>query len=165
MSPTSPTHLPADIRLIHHGIGKLRLLVRLSRLKRLLDDHSFWAVGRSPQQLGQMLLGSQAVVSVWCGQRLVGFGRATSDGIYRAVLWDVVVDSQLQGLGIGRLVVEALLEFPAVARAERIYLMTTNSEGFYEKLGFGHVLEQRLMLREGITDSDTGHRSVPGGHG
>ncbi len=112
-----------------------------------------------------MLLGSQAVVSAWCGQRLVGFGRATSDGIYRAVLWDVVVDGQLQGLGIGRLVVEALLECPAVARAERIYLMTTNSAGFYEKLGFGHVLEQRLMLREGITDSDIGHRSVPRGHG
>ncbi|MDM7936963.1 MAG: GNAT family N-acetyltransferase [Cyanobium sp. CZS 48M] len=137
----------------------------MSQLKRLLDDHSFWAVGRSPQQLGRMILASQAVVSAWRGGDLVGFGRATSDGVYRAVLWDVVVDGQLQGLGIGRRLMEALLECPAVAGAERIYLMTTNSEGFYEKLGFRHVQEQRLMLLEGITATDISGSSVQRGHG
>jgi GNAT superfamily N-acetyltransferase len=56
-----------------------------------------------------MLLGSCSVVSAWQGDRLVGIGRATSDGVFRAVLWDVVVAEEHQGLGLGRRIVQALL--------------------------------------------------------
>jgi len=94
-----------------------------------------------------MLLGSEAAVSAWQGQRLVGFGRATSDGIYRAVLWDVVVIRDLEGQGLGRKLVETLLMAAPVASAERVYLMTTNSQGFYERLGFREVVTQKLMLK------------------
>jgi len=75
----------------------------------------------------------------------MGFGRATSDGAFRAVLWDVVVARDLEGQGLGRRLVEALLATPPVASAERVYLMTTNSSGFYERLGFHEVVSQRLM--------------------
>ena len=47
--------------------------------------------------------------SLWRGKRLVGFGRATSDGFSRAVLWDIVVAGDLQGHGQGRRVIEELL--------------------------------------------------------
>jgi N-acetylglutamate synthase-like GNAT family acetyltransferase len=43
--------------------------------------------------------------------------------------------------------VEELLASPAVAAAERIYLMTTTGQGFYERLGFSPVESQRLMLK------------------
>ena len=81
----------------------------------MLDGHSFWANGRSRAQLGRMLSGSQVVVSAWRGKELVGFGRATSDGVFRAVLWDVVVAEAQQGQGLGRRIVEELLASPAVA--------------------------------------------------
>jgi N-acetylglutamate synthase-like GNAT family acetyltransferase len=119
----------------------------LKQLKRLLDDNSFWACGRSQQELSLMLTGSQAVVSAWQDSRLVGFGRATSDGVFRAVLWDVVVAREHQGQGIGRRIVETLLQEPALRGVERTYLMTTESAGFYEQLGFTGVGNQRLMLR------------------
>lgn len=120
---------------------------QLKQLQRLLDKHSFWASGRSQRELRRMLAGSQAVVSAWNGSRLVGFGRATSDGVFRAALWDVVVAGEYQGQGLGRRVVEALLQAPALVAVERVYLMTTNSAGFYEQLGFTAVESQRLMLR------------------
>ncbi len=94
-----------------------------------------------------MLVGSQAVVSAWQASRLVGFGRATSDGVFRAALWDVVVAGEYQGQGLGRRIVEALLREPALQGVERTYLMTTKSAGFYEQLGFTAVESQRLMLR------------------
>jgi len=94
-----------------------------------------------------MLRGSEAAVSAWQGQRLVGFGRATSDGIYRAVLWDVVVIQDLEGQGLGRQIVETLLLATPVASAEKVYLMTTNSQGFYERLGFREAISQKLMLK------------------
>jgi ribosomal protein S18 acetylase RimI-like enzyme len=138
---------PAPIRLIRHGRLALRLRWRLGALQALLDGHSFWARGRQRQEHSAMLGGSQAVVSAWQGSHLVGFGRATSDGVFRAALWDVVVAGEHQGKGLGRRVVEALLQAPALVDVERVYLMTTNSAGFYEQLGFTAVENQRLMLR------------------
>ena len=140
----------APIQLIRHQRGAWRLRRapgQLRQLQQLLDEHSFWASGRSQQELSRMLACSQAVVSAWRGRALVGFGRATSDGVFRAVLWDVVVAAEHQGQGLGRRLVEALLQAPALQGVERTYLMTTNSSGFYEQLGFVTVDSQRLMRR------------------
>jgi len=119
----------------------------LVKLQRLFRKHAFWAQERSISDLRQMLRGSPVVVSLWRGKRLVGFGRASSDGIHRAVLWDVVVAGDLQGRGLGRQVVDGLLESPRLLNVERIYLMTTNSTGFYRQLGFESAEPQRLLIR------------------
>lgn len=140
------------ITLISHGTGAWRLQLRpggIRQLQLLLDQHSFWAQGRSRQALRQMLNGSQAAVSAWQSGQLIGFGRASSDGLYRAVLWDVVVASTQQGQGLGRRIVETLLQTPALKSVERTYLMTTNSTGFYSQLGFEPMGNQQLMLRKG----------------
>jgi N-acetylglutamate synthase-like GNAT family acetyltransferase len=148
----------APIRLIRHapgapglcwlGLGPdLRPSRGLLKLQRLLDKHAFWAKGRSHRQLRRLLTGSEAVVTLWRGKRLVGFGRATSDGLCRAVLWDVVVAGDLQGRGLGRQVVEALLAMPAIRDVERVYLMTTNSAGFYRQLGFRDATPQALLVK------------------
>ncbi|PWL22580.1 MAG: N-acetyltransferase [Synechococcus sp. XM-24] len=118
------------------------------KLQRLFNQHAFWAQGRSIAELKRMLQRSSAVVSLWQGKRLVGFGRASCDGIYRAVLWDVVVPKDLQGKGLGRLLIEGLIKSPQLRNVERIYLMTTNSSGFYSQVGFKEVPDQVLMRRD-----------------
>ena len=146
------------IRLVRHAPGApgLRLLgigpgCRPSRgllkLQRLFRKHAFWAEQRSIGDLRRMLRGSPVVVTLWRGKRLVGFGRASSDGIHRAVLWDIVVAGDLQGRGLGRQVVEALLDSPRLRNVERVYLMTTNSAGFYRQLGFSSADPQQLLIR------------------
>ena len=146
------------IRLIRHAPGApgLRLLGMgpgcrptrgLLKLQRLFRKHAFWAQERTTADLRRMLTGSPVVVSLWRGKRLVGFGRASSDGIHRAVLWDIVVAGDLQGRGLGRQVVEALLDSPRLRQVERVYLMTTNSAGFYRQLGFSSAETQQLLIR------------------
>ena len=93
-------HAPGAPGLRWLGLGPgLRPTRGLWKLQRLLDQHTFWAQGRSLQDLRHMLAGSAAVVSLWRGRRLVGFARASSDGVFRAVLWDVVIPEDLQGQG------------------------------------------------------------------
>ena len=128
------------------GAG-LRPTRGLMKLRRLFQKHAFWAQQRNDAELRRMLRGSDVVVSLWRGKRLVGFGRASTDGIYRAVLWDIVVAGDLQGRGLGRKVVEALLSSPSLRNVERLYLMTTNSAGFYQQLGFKKVDPQQLLIR------------------
>jgi len=130
-------------KLIQHSRRCWRL--PLTALQLLLSRNTFWAQHRSLKELRKMLRGSQAVISLWSENELVGFGRASSDGIYRAVLWDVVIDENHQGKGNGKLLLEALLNHPNLVEVERVYLMTTNQAGFYGELGFEEIKSQTLM--------------------
>jgi ribosomal protein S18 acetylase RimI-like enzyme len=124
----------------------LRPAGAIQQLQRLLDTNAFWGTGRSLRDLRRMVNNSAVCVTAWRGRQLIGFGRATSDAIFRGTIWDVVVDSRHVGRGIGRRLMDTLLESKALAHCERIYLMTTNSAEFYEKLGFQKRPSQNLMV-------------------
>ncbi|QPN65106.1 GNAT family N-acetyltransferase [Synechococcus sp. CBW1004] len=134
-------------RRLRLGLGPCWRPVRaLHQLQRLFDQHSFWARGRSLRSLRRMLRRSDVAVTAWSRQQLIGFGRASSDGTFRAVLWDVVVAAPHQGQGLGHRIVTELLHCPEVRDAEKVYLMTTNSAGFYRRLGFDSTHRQHLLV-------------------
>jgi N-acetylglutamate synthase-like GNAT family acetyltransferase len=97
------------------------------------------------------------VISVWDGEQLIGFARANSDGIYRATIWDVVIHPDYQGKGLGIKLVETVLAHP-VMQVERVYLMTTHQQKFYEKIGFQTNNTTTMVL---YNQSDLG--SIPTG--
>ena len=139
-APTAP-----GLRLL--GIGpRLKPTNGLLKLQSFLNENAFWAKGRNKKQICKMLLNSTVVVSLWNDNKLIGFGRATSDLVYRAVLWDVVIANNHQGLGMGKLIIEAILTNKKIKSVEKIYLMTTNSSEFYKQLGFKINSKQSLLI-------------------
>ncbi len=108
----------------------------LNQLQALLKLGAFWASARSVEDLSVAIANSEPTISVWDGERLIGFARATSDGIYRATIWDVVIHPNYRGAGLGRKLVETVLSHPRMNRVERVYLMTTHQQRFYEQIGF-----------------------------
>jgi N-acetylglutamate synthase-like GNAT family acetyltransferase len=147
-----------QVRLVCHGPSApalqlglhpdLRPAGALHQLQRLLNTNAFWGKGRSLADLRRMVNNSTVCVTAWKGRQLVGFGRATSDAVFRGTIWDVVVDGREMGQGIGRSIVETLLRSSALSRCERVYLMTTNSAEFYKKIGFTAISSQVLMIKE-----------------
>jgi len=110
--------------------------IDLHQLQELFNLTAFWAKGRSIQDWGVAIANSEPVISTWDGELLIGFARATSDGIYRATIWDVVIHPDYQGNGLGSKLVETVLSHPRMQKVERVYLMTTHQQDFYEKIGF-----------------------------
>ena len=110
--------------------------IDLTQLQHLFQVAAFWATDRTQEDLAIAIKNSDPVISAWDGDRLIGFARATSDGIYRATIWDVVVHPDYQGAGLGRKLVQTVLSHPQVSRVERLYLMTTNQQEFYKRIGF-----------------------------
>ena len=138
-------HAPSAPGLRFFGLGPNFLPVKgIHKLKRLFDTNAFWARNRSPKKLKIMLSHSDVIVSIWIDQNIVAFGRATTDGIFRATIWDVVVEREYQTLGLGRIIIESILTNPCIAESEKVYLMTTNCENFYKNLNF--VIEQKQTL-------------------
>lgn len=118
----------------------------LSQLLTLFKDAAFWACDRDSDDLRTAIAHSHPVVTAWDGDHLIGFARATSDGIYRATIWDVVIHPTYQGAGLGRRLVETVLGHPHMNRVERIYLMTTNQQRFYERIGFEENQTTTMVL-------------------
>lgn len=110
--------------------------INLNQLQELFNVGAFWAKERNMKDMSIAIANSNPVVTVWDNQRLIGFARATSDGIYRAGIWDVVIHPDYQGCGLGRKLVETVLTHPIVNKVERVYLTTTNQQSFYERIGF-----------------------------
>ncbi|MBD1824642.1 GNAT family N-acetyltransferase [Cyanobacteria bacterium FACHB-DQ100] len=110
--------------------------VDLVQLQALFQVAAFWAGDRKLEDLAIAIKNSDPVISAWDHDRLIGFARATSDGVYRATIWDVVVHPDYQGAGLGRKLVQTVLSHPHVSKVERLYLMTTNQQEFYKRIGF-----------------------------
>ncbi|KAL0798975.1 hypothetical protein Bca101_054150 [Brassica carinata] len=102
----------------------------------------FVAVGfprRDTAKIEVALRHTDAMLWVECGKtrRPVAFARATGDGVFNAIIWDVVVDPRFQSLGLGKAVMERLVED---LRRKGICNIALYSEprvlGFYRPLGF-----------------------------
>ena len=148
-----------EISLINHSKGALGLRFfglgpnlkptgGLSKLQKLLDNNTFWAKSRTIKDLKKCLANSDVVISLWVGNEIVGFGRALTDGIYRGVLWDIVIDQNHQGKGYGTLIVKKLLSSKKIRNTKKLYLMTTNKKLFYSQLNFKEVTSQNLLIHE-----------------
>ncbi|WP_447978784.1 GNAT family N-acetyltransferase [Candidatus Nitrospira bockiana] len=103
-----------------------------------------WAQSRTIQGARDMLQHTDIVITAWDGQKLVGFGRVLTDYVYRASIWDVIVDKEYQGQDIGTHIMQRILAHPDLQRVE-LFWLCTRSPAFYEKLGFS-AKEQTGMV-------------------
>jgi len=77
---------------------------------------------------------SHTTIFVYDSERLIGFGRAISDGAYQAAIYDCAVIEEYQGKGIGRIIVERMVS--RLSGCNVILYASPGKEGFYEKQGF-----------------------------
>ena len=101
-----------------------------------LYDYASWAKGRTVEETQDMLSHTDLALSAWDGERLIGFGRVLTDYVYRASIWDVIVDPDYQGQDIGTQIIQRILEHPSLKQVELFWLCTRDKRSFYEKLGF-----------------------------
>lgn len=110
----------------------------------------------SPDVHQKAFAASHTTVFVWHDTQLIGFGRAISDGVYQAAVYDVAVAPEYQGQGIGSTIVQHILR--NVPNCNVILYASPGKEHFYSTLGFrwmktGMALFQRaeLMMEKGFT--------------
>ena len=93
---------------------------------------------RDPLRLKNATENSFVVCSAYDVEKIVGFGRAISDGEYQSALYDVVVLPEYQNKGVGKLIVESLLERLPKQAVTLVYV-APGKQIFYEKQGFRNL--------------------------
>ncbi|MDE3282979.1 MULTISPECIES: GNAT family N-acetyltransferase [Lacticaseibacillus] len=113
---------------------------------RKLDDEAvlalYQAVGwvtytRNPAKLKRALAQSLMVLGAFDGDRLVGLIRAVGDGETILFIQDLLVLPNYQRQGIGRQLVNALVDhYPEVRQRILLTDDQPDTRAFYEKIGF-----------------------------
>ena len=142
-------HSSGSIGLRLCGLGPRFLPCQgIRQIQQLFEENTTWAKKRSIKNIKKMLENTDIAISLWRDRKIIGFGRATTDEIYRATLWDVVIKKEEQGSGLGKVIINELLNSNRLKNVEKVYLMTSNSTNFYSQCGFKQVKNQTLMLMQ-----------------
>jgi GNAT superfamily N-acetyltransferase len=136
--------------------------LRASQVSALLALYrqASWARDRTRHEVVKMLRHTPFMITAWRGSQLVGFARVLTDFVYRAVLYDVIVDETARGDGIGMLMVSRLQSHPKLRRVESWYLKTPDAHEFYEKLGWTRDAESFMELRRARSTASSSSRTA-----
>jgi GNAT superfamily N-acetyltransferase len=134
----------------------------LDAIYAYLSGESYWAKGRPRDQIVRGIENS-IPFGVYLDGDQVGFARVVTDYATFAWLADVYVLEPHRGRGLGKALVEAVIEHPGVARVPRIVLATVDAHGLYEQYGFKHLRgDERWMAIEVKGSADGSGGYVPG---
>ncbi|MDX9714996.1 MAG: GNAT family N-acetyltransferase [Dissulfurispiraceae bacterium] len=110
-----------------------------------------------PEKHKKAFEASYCVVFLYHKDKLVGFGRAISDGSHQAAVYECAVVAEYQGHGLGRTIIQEILS--RLPECNVILYASPGKEGFYEKLGFrkmktgmARFISQDQMAQKGFTE-------------
>lgn len=107
--------------------------VEWSRMKEIY--HSVGWTNHNEEKIKKVFQSSNVVTIAYDEDNIAGFGRALSDGVFNAAIYDVVVDERYQNKGIGQKVIKNLLA--QLDDISCVHLVSTaGNEEFYRKAGF-----------------------------
>lgn len=121
----------------------------MSVIYRSAEQRDYAAIGRLFIEVGwehrvgdlsrfeKMITGATRTVVALEGDRLVGFGRALTDGASNGYISTLAVARDCQRQGIGRQLVARLMD-PAAPHGSMTWVLRSapGSEGFWQKIGF-----------------------------
>jgi len=96
---------------------------------------SYWARGISREVVARSIENSLCF-GIYTGTRQVGFARVISDFATYAYIADVFVLDSFRGRGLGKWLMECIMQHPQLQGLRRWSLATSDAHGLYAQSGF-----------------------------
>lgn len=105
---------------------------------RYLAEESYWAKGR-PRAITQRVIEHSLCFGVYHGAAQVGFARVITDYATHAYLSDVFILPAYQGRGLGKWLMQCIMDAPETAGVYKWALHTLDAHALYTQYGFTTV--------------------------
>ncbi|WP_028579680.1 GNAT family N-acetyltransferase [Desulfogranum japonicum] len=139
---------------------KIEIKTEIENIDWQLISDTLKSVGMayySPEKHQTAFESSYCKIFLYDHNKLVGFGRAISDGAYQAAIYDCAVLEEYQGKGLGKLLVQEILK--RLQNLNVILYAAPGKESFYAKQGFKKMktgmaffVNQDSMSARGFTE-------------
>ncbi|WP_432470289.1 GNAT family N-acetyltransferase [Amphritea sp. HPY] len=116
-----------------YQIHDKRNMVQLDKVESLLRK-SYWANERDIETI-KISIENSVCFSLFHDENQVGFGRVVTDFASVAYVADVIVDPKHRGKGLGKWLVETMINDPRWKNKFQ-FLVTDDAHALYEKFGF-----------------------------
>ncbi len=126
----------------------------LGQLVELYKDAGWWVEendSQDPEFLNKIIQGSFCFVLATLDSKIIGMGRAISDGCSDAYIQDVAVHSSLRGQGIGQMIMDKIISHLKEKKISWIGLISEpKAVSFYRRYGFSEMKDfVPFLLKEG----------------
>lgn len=118
---------------ISHDLSRLDFQATSNLLKA-----TYWGCQRTDDINRRAFAHSVCAIALIDG-RQAGFARASGDRAVFARISDVIVWPEHRGMGIGKALVQALLDHPELSSVSTWMLNTSDAHGLYARFGFQPV--------------------------
>jgi N-acetylglutamate synthase-like GNAT family acetyltransferase len=98
-------------------------------------SRAYWALGR-PRERTEHAIRNSLVFGVYDGEQQVGVARVVTDFSIFAYLCDVFIHEDYRAHGLGKWLVQAIMDHPELAGMRRWVLVTNDAHGLYRQYGF-----------------------------
>lgn len=109
-------------------------------------SQSYWAKGIPASTCAKALEHSLCFGVFDAGGAQVGFARVITDTATFAYLCDVFILDAYRGRGLGRWLLQTLLDHPSVQGLRRFLLATRDAHGLYARFGFTELAEPQIFM-------------------
>ena len=135
-----------------NGEYKIRTNKELLQIDLILDylvNQSYWAKNRTAEQM-QTVIENSLCFGLYRESRQIGFARVVTDFATFAYLGDVYVLPEFQGEGLGKWLIEVVVNHPDLQGFRRWILATRDAHMLYEKYGFKIIPDSKSMYADKI---------------
>lgn len=104
-------------------------------IHQFLSEESYWAEN-IPLDTVEDSIEDTLCFGVYCEGKQIGFARLITDLATFGYLSDVFVLKEHQGKGIGKWMIEKIIDYPGLKKLRKLLLITEDAQDFYRQLGF-----------------------------
>jgi GNAT superfamily N-acetyltransferase len=112
-----------------------------------LSKQSYWAKGRGKEEVIKSMENS-ICFAVFDGNAQIGFARLVTDYVVFAWLMDVFVIDEFKNKGVGRFLMDYIMNLPEIKEVNGFGLRTKDAHGFYIKYGFHQISEPETWMQK-----------------
>ncbi len=107
---------------------------------------AYWAVGR-PREKTERAYQNSLVFGIYDGDRQVGMARVVTDYSIFAYLCDVFVHEDYRSRGLGKWLMQTIMEHPDLKDMRRWLLVTSDAHGLYSQYGFSIIEDPERWMQ------------------
>ena len=118
----------------------------VDKIQQYISTESYWGKGRTLEDVQTTIDNSFCFGMYDEHNNQIGFARLVTDYILFAYIMDVIIFTEYQGNGYGKIMVDHIMNHELIKKVKTVALKTKDAHSLYERHGFKKVGDSAFWM-------------------
>lgn len=124
-----------EVTIDSYSVSTKKDMLNIDMIHTFLSTKAYWCLN-IPREKVERSIENSLCFGVYKGDEQVGFARVISDYSTIAYLGDLFILEEHRGIGLSKLLMDTVMNYPDLQGLRRWILITGDAHGLYEKFGW-----------------------------